>query len=356
MSPRLAASVRFGIACLSALVVAPSAGGQTSSATTTSTEDATAALDAAWAQARAKFVAGDDGAASQIARAAAKANHPPVASRDRLGFFLAVDDRAYFGGRSAAQGLKIFQSITRGSVDSVYRQAAIRVCAIEAREDVATNYDALVALATRSDDELVLWITGIESRALNENDRGAKAYARLLEKTGGTGPAILHQTYANLLDELKRYDDALAQRDRSIAAGPASWNWNGKGNTLNAMGRYAEADGAYAEAMRLAPDDAKNIRQRARNSVMGGQPENALMLASRAVELSPQDAEAWFQKGRAHGELKQWRDAEAAYRRAIDLNPDGANAKRRLADVLDADGRPAEAAAVREKYHLAAKE
>ena len=52
-------------------------------------------------------------------------------------------------------------------------------------------------------------------RALNLNEQGCRYYERLLKQLD-VGPVLVHQTYANLLDEVGRSVDALPHRELAV--------------------------------------------------------------------------------------------------------------------------------------------
>ena len=84
------------------------------------------------------------------------------------------------------------------------------------REDaIDREFAALASLADgNSDDVVIRWMLAVQCRTWNENELGVEQYKEIVEKWN-PGPVLIHQTYANLLDELKRYEEAL-----SSAAGP----------------------------------------------------------------------------------------------------------------------------------------
>jgi tetratricopeptide (TPR) repeat protein len=85
---------------------------------------------------------------------------------------------------------------------------------------------------------------------------------------------------------MRRYDDAMAAVDRSLALNPeASEYWGTKGEILNALRRY----------------------------------QDALLCLDRAIALDPSLAEIWHDRAMAHRGLGHTDEAEAAERRAREL-------------------------------------
>src|SRR5262249_26460804 len=124
------------------------------------------------------------------------------------------------------------------------------------------------------------------------------------------------------------------------------------GIALSKQDRFAEAEAAFREAIRIKPDYAPahahlghylqlddvrdQLRQRRRGEVLTAFRE--------AVRLQPKQATYHYNRGWAYG---KWAPAEAAaaFREAIRLQPDDAEAHCALAQTLEGQGKPAEAVA-----------
>ena len=102
------------------------------------------------------------------------------------------------------------------------------------------------------DDIMIRWMLAVQCRNWDRNAEGAELYRQILERWN-PGPVLVHQTYANLLDELGRFEEALVERYKAVKMEPAAWSYDGLGNTLDSLGRYKEASEAHAKAARLAP-------------------------------------------------------------------------------------------------------
>jgi Flp pilus assembly protein TadD len=91
-----------------------------------------------------------------------------------------------------------------------------------------------------------------------------------------------------------------------------AYSYLGLGTSLSAAGQHAEADLAYQKASELAPQDGlvqNNLAwQLATRDAKRHDPEWAVQLAKKAVELSPKEGSYWNTLGVAHyraGEFKQ---------------------------------------------------
>ena len=170
-----------------------------------------------------------------------------------------------------------------------------------------------------------------------------------------------------------------------------------KGNEFRDARRFAEAEDAYQNALRIKPREGRasyglgNVyadQQRweeaenaYRNAVQGPSDVDALvalsvvlvqprtgadnakrlseaeMFVRRALQVQPKSAVAWDRLGvalQARGIFSD--ETERAYRRAVELDPDFAVAYAHLARVLKRLGRPGEAAPLYEKAATLAKD
>ena len=121
----------------------------------------------------------------------------------------------------------------------------------------ATRFANFNQLADDNPDDVVIrWMAAVQCRTWNRNEEGVEHYKKILEKWN-PGPSLVHQTYANLLDQVQRYDDALVERKITIKMEPAGWSYDGLASTLNHLGRFDEADTAHAAAVEADPKTAR---------------------------------------------------------------------------------------------------
>jgi tetratricopeptide (TPR) repeat protein len=192
------------------------------------------------------------------------------------------------------------------------------------RQDVAANYGALRVLARdHRERPLLLWMLAVQCRALGRSVEGCTYYEALLAAIEpATGPVLLHQTYANLLDEAGRSSDALPERELAVRLEPAGWSYQGLGNTLLNLGRYEEAEPAFERAVALQPNRAAYWVCWADCLNCLRKHDAAAEKARRAVDLKASGAMAWNiwgialeQKGDLDGALEKYRSAINAERR-----------------------------------------
>jgi protein O-GlcNAc transferase len=148
------------------------------------------------------------------------------------------------------------------------------------------------------------------SHALSINPKDAKA----------------HSNVGNVLQGLKRYEQALASYETALAINPGDANsWNSRGVALYELKHYAQALSSYDRALALKPDYAEAHNNRGNALLEIKRPEEALACYDRALALKPDSAEFCHNRGNALLELKRPAQALACHDRALALKPDSAN-------------------------------
>ena len=126
---------------------------------------------------------------------------------------------------------------------------------------------------------------------------GAEArYRRVLREN----PAHADAThFLGLLAHQTSHDDAaLELLERAIELGPGSHLYrHNLAGVLQALGRHAEAERRYREALNLKPDYAEAVIGLAKTCEAQGRSAEALMLYDRALQLTPRNLDAWLDRG-----------------------------------------------------------
>jgi TolB-like protein/tetratricopeptide (TPR) repeat protein len=112
---------------------------------------------------------------------------------------------------------------------------------------------------------------------------------------------------------------------------------------------YDRALAHYAQAVAVAPSDARPYARRSRLLVRLGRAEEGLASVRRAVELDPASPATHSELGAVYGELERFQEAEAAYRQALTLDPGHPILLDQLANNLVSQKRYAEAASAIEE-------
>jgi len=98
-----------------------------------------------------------------------------------------------------------------------------------------------------SNDLMLRWMLAVECRHWDRDAEGAEVYELILSRWS-PGPALVHQTYANLLDNLGCFEEALVERRKVVSMEPCRWSYVGLANTLTNLKRHDEAAKARAMA------------------------------------------------------------------------------------------------------------
>ena len=228
----------------------------------------------------------------------------------RLAFFQAACTRSRFEVREAAP---LFDQIARAAPGSVEGRCSQAMLAIDGGREADAGFAALRTLVQQNPtDTLALWMLAVTCRALKRNAEGVEYYRLLRQRIDGVGPVLVHQTYANLLEELGRYQEALPERILAIRTEPETWSVNALLQTLDTLHKYPEL----------------------------------IEVASQAVQHFPNESIIWFKWGYALSKLGRRVEAEQKYRRVTQLDPANSTAWDNLGLLLEAAGRYNEAIAM----------
>lgn len=121
----------------------------------------------------------------------------------------------------------------------------------------------------------------------------------------------------------------------TLAKNPAAWlAMSGLGYSAEVNGRFSEAAGLYAAALKLAPGDIRTRKNLAGTIVKLGDVERAMDLMREGVARSPRDKLAHFAMADHLASVGQLAEAEAAYREALRIDPEFAEGHNNLGTLL----------------------
>lgn len=128
---------------------------------------------------------------------------------------------------------------------------------------------------------------------------------------------------AQILFELKEYDEALAAVDRLLAHQQAAEvqaeTYYSFGVSCDGMGEFSRAIRCYELALRIGGEDHATFANLAADLMEVGRPAEALPHAERSCELAPNDAINWNNVAAARLELGDDVGAIKALQRVVDL-------------------------------------
>jgi tetratricopeptide (TPR) repeat protein len=146
------------------------------------------------------------------------------------------------------------------------------------------------------------------------------------------------------LQTLKRFDEAFADYSKAIALKPGfAKAYNNCGVTLQELQRYEDALAHYTKAITLEPDFAEAYSNRSITLHTLLRYEQALADAEKAIALYPRYSEAHANRAGALQKLKRFEEALASCETAIALRPDYAIAYQTRGLILVNKGDMAEA-------------
>ncbi len=167
--------------------------------------------------------------------------------------------------------MALFAATIDAAPNSLEAKTAANILGIDLAKNKQTAFyffNSLIALAEQNPRSVpILWLTGILSRSLTGDQYafqpsitepeifhirncGVRHYEKLLKKFApGPGPVLVHQTLANLLNDLQCNDLALAHRETALQMERRPWVLHGIGLEHRTMGNYEEAIRFFQEAI-----------------------------------------------------------------------------------------------------------
>lgn len=178
-----------------------------------------------------------------------------------LAFYYAALMRSRF---SMEQADKAFAYAASLDDSSLYAKVSKLAIELDARRDVESNFASLEAIVEQNPTDMMLrWLLAIECRTF-AYDRKPSASQSLYYKKGAElfrqilsqwkpGPVLVHQTLANILDDLDLHAEALEHRRIAVQQEPTGWSYHGLWSTLFKLGQYGEAKIAIEHAIECEP-------------------------------------------------------------------------------------------------------
>jgi len=167
-----------------------------------------------------------------------------------------------------------------------------------------------------------LWMEkGVIHAAAKEHEKAITSYDRAVQIKPDFYDAWDGRGYS--LDELGRYEEAIASYDLAVQIKPDYHKaWYNRGNELGKLGRYEEAFASYDRAVQIKPDSHEAWHNRGNALGNLGRYEEAISSYDRALQIKPDDHEAWHGRGYALGKLGRYEEAIASFDRAVQIKPD----------------------------------
>ena len=159
----------------------------------------------------------------------------------------------------------------------------------------------------------------------------------------------MHYNIGNLLLEQKRYEEAIASFDRSLAQWPGNdYAWINRGNSLDKLGRPDEALASYQRAEEANPNSWRAYK--AQGIILHRSKRYDEEEAVYRRGLKTDGEEAYYLLGIVLKNQNRIDEAKRALEAAIRLNPTYARAHTRLGEIHAGLG---ESDAAREEFRKA---
>jgi tetratricopeptide (TPR) repeat protein len=222
---------------------------------------------------------------------------------------------------------------------------ADRLMKLEKPERAAEFYQKAVTLLEKTNaperkHALHMWANAL--RDLDQHKEAEKKYREVLAIDPQYADA--HYRLGSMLERRQRFDEAIKQYQEAIrlweAAGSTDrrlplYDW---ANILQLLKRYEDAEGKFREAIKvdqgyidayLSLGVVLSVQERFKDAI-----SQYREVATRAGKDSAARKDALHNQGNALRALKQYEDAEKKYREAIDLDPEYPHARYGLGAVL----------------------
>jgi ankyrin repeat protein len=199
-----------------------------------------------------------------------------------------------------------FLQTIKAAPSSPEGQAAVFILGIDFAADTETALAYLSGLAAVQRDYPrsypIQWMCAVMTRSLTaERNRyipngqrngllsyGVRQYDNLLKRSAPLpGPVLVHQSYANILDSLQAFDEALVHRNMALSMERRPWALDGMADTLRCLARYDEALQFADEALAVCIKDNEEAKSSASLDSASAQGT----VKRDVTEMSPQQRE-----------------------------------------------------------------
>ncbi|MBC8139795.1 MAG: tetratricopeptide repeat protein [Fibrella sp.] len=245
-------------------------------------------------------------------------------ANQKIALFQAVCVRSRFNVDAAAplfiEVLSREKARQKGAVKySLQAQCALAMLAIDSRRSPETGFKVLNDVVQQNpSDPIPIWLLAIACRTLKHNQEGVTAYRKLL-KIAPPGSSMVHQTFANMLDELDLDEESLKSRMIAVRLEPAPWSADGLALTLAKFKRYDDAIGLHQKVVGMAPSVPNYWNNFGTTLNASGRKAEAIAAYERAIEIRPNYASPWYNWGLILHEQKKYVEAAEKFSHAVEF-------------------------------------
>ncbi len=204
-----------------------------------------------------------------------------------------------------------------------YGKAMVYGRKYKAREAIEALDQALATLPAREKGSEfhgeILNYQGVFYEQMNQSEKAIDSFEQAI-KISPQNPNY-YNSLSSALQNIKRYDRALAAINRAIEIAPRSSWYINRGNIYKDLKKWDLALADYNQALVLNPNNPRAYI--ARTDVYEERKEWDLALAdyNRAIEIDANFAAAYITRGSFYTDRKQWDLALADFNKAITIDP-----------------------------------
>ncbi len=208
-----------------------------------------------------------------------------------------------------------------------YGKAMVYGRKYKAREAIEALDQALATLPAREKGSEfhaeILNYQGVFYEQMNQSEKAIAFFEQAI-KISPQNPNY-YNSLSSALQNVKRYDRALAAINRAIEIAPRSSWYSNRGNIYSDLKKWDLALADYNQALTLNPNNSRAYIARA--DVYEERKEWDLALAdyNRAIEIDANFAAAYRSRGSFYTDRKQWDLALADFNKAITIDPNDPN-------------------------------
>jgi len=216
---------------------------------------------------------------------------------------------------------RVFAKVVSLGDKTPYGKCSKYVMMLDVNEGVKTNIIQLHKLTDEIEgDILPRWMLARQYYEHGMYDDAIRQY-KLILKIWDPGPVLIHQILGNIFEIQGRLDEALKERQLTVRLEQASYSYYGLGTTLTKLGRYSEANEAFARSMSYDQKSASGWAAWANNMLIAGQVSNAVTKCEMALKVDPNHCSALYIYGKCLYEMGNYDDAIEMYKKVISLEP-----------------------------------
>ncbi|MEC4892001.1 MAG: tetratricopeptide repeat-containing serine protease family protein [Oscillatoria sp. PMC 1051.18] len=131
----------------------------------------------------------------------------------------------------------------------------------------------------------------------------------------------LHALRGEVLQELKRNQEAISAYTQAIKIKPHPWVYYNRGTVYSSQGDNQAAIADFARALELKPDYAAAYNNRGNARFEMGDERTAIADYTQAIRVESNYTAAYYNRGNAYFNLENYQSAIADYTKAIELAP-----------------------------------